>query len=305
MMRLHITLCGLVLLIGLASLSQAQSYTPKGPIEQSYMANGPWSVTQTATSVACEREGNFCDIWYPTNLGANGFRHPVVAWANGSGQVPMVYQYWLRHLATWGFIVVGSRDTGSSSGGTVIDAANYIINQGNTAGSIFFGKVDGTKVGVAGHSQGGCTVAKLFSTQAAPFSVYYSIHPTPMFLSGLFCGLQKSQLANGRGAILYMNSVGDGGAGDTQNNYYNATTNAAATKALGILAQAKHDDVMGNPNCVNTNCITGVYGYLGYPTAWFMWKLQGATDGPAAFSSSSGEFKLVTPDWTVNLTNVP
>lgn len=289
----------------ISSAVHAQSYTPKGPIEQKYMADGPWATSYTATSVPCDRENKLCDIWYPTNLGANGFRHPIIAWANGSGQVPLVYQYWLRHLASWGFVVVGSRDTSSSKGETVIDAANYIITQGNTAGSLFYGKVDGSKVGAAGHSQGGCTVATLFTQQTGLFSVYYSAHPAPTFLSYGLCGFRKRNFRNGQvGAIFYMQGEQDGGAGDTQNNYYEPTP-STATKAYGDLAQADHDDIMGNPGCVNSNCTTGVYGYLGYPTAWFMWKLQGASDGPAAFSSSNGEFMLQTPDWAVNLTNVP
>lgn len=295
-------------LVWLSAAAQA-AYTPKGPIEQKYMATGAWAVSTTATSAACDREGNRCDIWYPTNLGANGFRHPVIAWANGSGQTPSVYAYWLRHLASWGFIVVGSRDTGTSSGGTVIDAANYIISQGNTAGSIFNGKVDGTKVGVAGHSQGGCTAAKLFATRATPFSAYYVAHPGPAWISILLCGLrlpQDLQNTTNTGAIFYMAGAQDGNdnGADTRNNYY-TPTRSTATKAFGVLSQAGHNDISGNPGCQGGGCTTGVYGYLGYPTAWFMWKLQGATDGPAAFSSSTGEFRLQTADWLTNLTNVP
>ncbi|GFE82424.1 lipase [Steroidobacter agaridevorans] len=302
-----IRLAGFALLVS-SSVAFA-AYTPKGPIEQKYMANGPWAVTYTTTTVACDREGNLCDIWYPSNLGANGFRHPVISWANGSGQVPTVYSYWLRHLATWGFIVVGSRDTGTSSGGTVADAANYIIGQGNTAGSIFFGKVDGTKAGVAGHSQGGCTATKLFATGTAPFSAYYAAHPGPAWISGLLCGLslpRDVQNTTNTGAIFYMSGAQDGGdnGADTLNRYYTPTRNTA-TKAFGVLSQAGHNDISGNPGCQGGGCTTGVYGYLGYPTAWFMWKLQGASDGPSAFSSSSGEFTLQTSDWITNLTNVP
>lgn len=304
-----IRLAGLCLL-SLVSSAAFAAYTPKGPIEQKYMADGPWAVTYTATTVACDREGNLCDIWYPTNLGANGFHHPVISWANGSGQVPPVYSYWLRHLATWGFIVVGTRDTGTSSGGTVTDAANYIITQGNTAGSLFYGKVDGTKAGVAGHSQGGCTAAKLFATRQAPFSAYYAAHPSPAWITPFLCGLSlpsEVQNTTNTGAIFYMSGAQDGGGntgGDLLTKYY-APTNSTATKALGVLTLAAHNDVSGNPGCQGGGCTTGVYGYLGYPTAWFMWKLQGASDGPAAFSSSNGEFMLQTPDWTSNLTNVP
>lgn len=296
-------------LSGLSATSHAQTYTPKGPIEQKYMADGSWAVTYTPTSVACDREGNLCDIWYPTNLGANGFRHPVVVWGNGTTWNPLNYAYWLRHLATWGFIVVGSRDTETKTGETMIDAANYIITQGNTVGSIFYGKVDGAKVGAAGHSQGGCTSTLLFAKSTPPFSVYYAPHPGPAFFSAPLCGLhlpKDVKTTKNKGAILFMAGAqdGDGGIG-TRDSFYNPIP-ATATKGFGSLAQANHNDILGQPGCGQLNdCVTGVYGYLGYPTAWFMWKLQGASDGPAAFSSTSGEFMLQTPDWIMNYTNVP
>jgi hypothetical protein len=62
---------------------------------------------------------------------------------------------------------------------------------------------------------------------------------------------------------------------------------------------------MGKPACDRDSCAIGVYGYLGYPTAWFMWKLQGATDAPAAFKSVGGEFTQANAGWKVNLSNIP
>lgn len=309
-------------------------YTHKGAIERKYAAPGPWAVAAATTTEICDREGNTCDLYYPAELGTNplrgmnrGFRHPLIAWANGSGQLPERYDYFLRHLASWGFIIVASRDTGTGTGDTTVDATNYLLAQNQRADSLFFQMVDAHHVGTSGHSQGGGSVINLFADQVGLFSAFVAIHPSPHFFAiavngiqspcqpeiGLIGGLVLPQTClplpsdfddATKGAILYVNSVGDGGAGDTQ-LYYDETSNEA-TKSFGIVAEAGHDDIMGIPACRpdSPNCITGVYAYLGYPTAWLMWKLQDATDGPAAFHAQTGEFNQPTAAWNFNITNV-
>jgi hypothetical protein len=104
------------------------------------------------------------------------------------------------------------------------------------------------------------------------------------------------------GAILYLQSADDGGAGDTE-NYYNQSPDSAI-KAFGVVAHAKHDDVMGNPHCTDSNCVTGSYGYLGYSTAWFLWHLQGDSQLQQVFRSGAGEFVQPDPDWKLTRSNV-
>ncbi len=102
-------------------------------------------------------KGNARDIFYPANLGANGVHHPIIVWANGSGTTPIpatTYAYLLRHLASWGFVVIATRDGTTGTGQTVIDSANYIKARSVDSGSIFYGKLDTTKIGAMGHSQG-------------------------------------------------------------------------------------------------------------------------------------------------------
>jgi hypothetical protein len=46
-----------------------------GAIELKYYAPGTWAVTVSAGSACCDSSGNKFDLYYPTNLGANGFLH--------------------------------------------------------------------------------------------------------------------------------------------------------------------------------------------------------------------------------------
>ncbi|MBV7480064.1 MULTISPECIES: hypothetical protein [unclassified Pseudomonas] len=144
---LHIMVFSAVPFVYTAQAQDGFAYTPKGPIEAKYQAAGRWAVTKTTTTEPFDREGHLCDIFRPLSLGgsAGDVRHPVVAWANGTGQPARKYRYFLRHLASWGFIVVSSRDTDTADGASTTDAANYIIQQGRIAGSPFCGKVDEKK----------------------------------------------------------------------------------------------------------------------------------------------------------------
>lgn len=300
----------LVAVLAVPATVTAQGYTPKGPIEAQFQVAGPWAVTKIVSAAACDSEGRLCDIWYPTNLGTNpikglasGFKHPVISWANGTGQLPAKYAYLLNHLASWGFIVVASRDDGTGNGKTTVDAANFIKTQGNTASSVFYNKVDGTNVGGAGHSQGGDSVVRLLAANNTTFKTYAAYHAGPWFFAILCCNLTTGTLSSSGAnkSIIYFNGTADA----DDRTWYNATP-ATAQKVYGLLTGNKHDDEMGNPNCqAGTNCANGVQGYLGYTTAWFMWKLQGDTNGPAAFKSSGGEFVTPSAGWTANLSNIP
>jgi hypothetical protein len=230
-------------------------------------------------------------------------RHPVVVWANGSGLPTDSYDYFLRHLSSWGFLVVASDDVTTGDGVTATDVAKYVITRSKSATSPWHDTVDTARIGLSGHSQGGGATMVLFAHQTPPFSAYVAIHPAPAYFCFVACGYRPGDLAAAaKGAILYLQSEGDGGAGDTE-NYYNQTPDTA-TKGFGSLAHAKHDDVRGNPHCINGNCITGAYGYLGYSTAWFIWQLRGVSELRELFRNGSGAFLDSDPDWKLTRSNI-
>lgn len=286
---------------------------PQGPIEQKYRARGPWSAVATATSAAaCDREGNLCDIWYPAELGRNaitgesaGFKHPVIVWANGSGQPPAKYAYYLEHLASWGFVVVASRDRATGTGDTVVDAANYILQRGSTAGDIFADRIDTANVGASGHSQGGSSILKLASEGTGPFRAFVPLHAVPGGFSILCCRFRMETLANtpANAAILYLSGTGDRG-NDRENRAAYDVTAQQSTKAIGLFNGSRHDDILGSPGCVSrTPCAFGADVYTGYATAWFMWHLQGARDVQAAFRQN-GEFVSANASWALTGSNI-
>ncbi|WP_156143728.1 hypothetical protein [Sphingomonas taxi] len=88
------SLIGALIAVAMIRPVTAATYQPNGPIERRYAADGPWATTTTVSNSACDREGNVCDIWYPSTLGINPlrrmadrFRHPVIVFAHGTADI--------------------------------------------------------------------------------------------------------------------------------------------------------------------------------------------------------------------------
>jgi hypothetical protein len=88
--------------------------------------------------------------------------------------------------------------------------------------------------------------------------------------------------------------------------YYSAVP-AGVAKLRGTLIGPTHSDVTGQPDCKHAKqpCLFGVYGYLGYPTAWMMDRLQGNASAHAAFVNASGEMFSQPTNWQFVASNIP
>ncbi|MTH79168.1 hypothetical protein GL286_15685 [Paracoccus aestuariivivens] len=259
----------------------APEYAAKGPVEVAFMARGPWQVSRSNSGEACTSKGHSCDIWAPTGPatdnapGLRGGRHPVVAWANGSGQKPEVYAQFLDHLASWGFVVIAPRDEMTGNGQTVADAARYIILQGETRSSPFYGRIDRERMAAVGHSQGGASVAALHARNAPLFRTYMTYHISPDFFARWCCAVDQASYADlsPRGSIFHWASQVDSGNPD-----WYEVVGGHAPKAFALLRHAGHEAIGPRPR-----------PYLGYSTAWLMWQLNGDRRAAAAFAPQ-GEF---------------
>lgn len=109
---------------------------------------GPFKVTE-------KQAGPDHTLYYPTELGSDGRRHPVVIWGNGTGATPAAYARLLRHWASHGFIVAAANTKSAGSGADMLAGARWLTTENGKLQSAFFGRVDVSKVAATGHSQGG------------------------------------------------------------------------------------------------------------------------------------------------------
>ena len=147
----------LIVLITVACIVACPTNPPNYPskaIELKYYAPGPWPVTVSTGGACCDSLHNKFDLYYPTTLGANGFMHPILTWGNGSFASPIQYDYFLRHMASWGFVVIATEDQQTGTGQTMLDAANFMVHANSDPASTFFHKLNVSHIGAFGHSQG-------------------------------------------------------------------------------------------------------------------------------------------------------
>ena len=308
----------LTLMFGCSTRSHTNTPNyPTEPIELKYYKSGSWAVTTKLAGACCDSLQNKFDLYYPTNLGANGFKHPILTFGNGTDAPPGVYSYFLTHLASWGFVIVVTEDRNTGPGQTILDAANYMIAANSDSSSVFYQKLNVTEVGAMGHSQGAVGAINALIKSGGSIKTVVPIEMPPrMFCSSEINCADTSGLVTG--SVFFIDASGDGISPATQSwwehgeqsiaAYYKATPDNVQ-KLKATLIGPDHLDLLGRPSCAAASfrfiCNYGVYGYLGYPTAWMMAELQGDAYAARAFTRGSGEIFSETTNWEYVDSNIP
>ena len=244
-------------------------------IETHYNVAGPWAVSTATVTVS---SGTF-ELYYPTDLGAGGVDHPIITWGNGTNATPANYPGLLNRLASWGFVVVASTSTATGSGDEVLAGANYMVNQNGDPSSVFYQRLDPSRVGAAGHSQGasGALNATTKSNGLITSTVVFNL-PNPIWVSAQ----HKTDFTKIVRPVLFLTGSRDTLISSASGNtgYYNQVAGPAAKAVLG---GADHNTVQNTGG-----------GYLGYLVAWFDYTLRGDTYARGAFVGSPPEINTNT-----------
>ena len=290
---------------------------PTKPIELKYYATGPWAVTANFGGYCCDSGYNKFDIYYPTNLGANGFMHPILTWGNGTLGSARQVDFFLRHLASWGFVVIATEDQFTGLGQTILDAAKYLVQANGDSTSPFFHKLNVSQIGAVGASQGAGGAGNALIKSAGLIKTVMPIEmPARIWCTfGANC-FDPANLPSGS-SVFFIDGSADIPISPPKQSpqtsgeqsveaFYNATP-TTVHKLKGTLIGPGHADISGQPDCSHAQfpCINGVYGYLGYPTAWFMDQLQGDTYAHGAFVNGTGEMFSETQNWEYVASNIP
>ncbi len=265
----------------LAARQATEAHHARYPVEAAYRRPGPYATTPgTVTDGA----GNaIYDLYYPADYAALGFQSPIVTWGNGTGGIPPQYSTLLGHLASYGFTIIGTTSEETGSGVEIGDAAHYLVTQAGTAGSVFYGNLDISRVAAAGHSQGagGATRAALNNTALIKTLMTFSL-PVTYWLNGP----SIAQLA--RPAFLTStHGIWDSVIAPPliERIFYDTLTGHAA---LGIILES--DGKPADHASINDTAYGGnPGGELGYPTAWLAYQLRSDPTAATAFTGARPE----------------
>jgi dienelactone hydrolase len=133
-----------------------------------YGTDGPGAFTHFDATVTGASGAFTVTVYLPSTAGI----HPAVVWAADTSQPATAYAAYARRLASWGVIAILRDDPGSNA--MVDDLANdvaflvtsWLPARNVDSGSPLVGRVDGARVGLAGHGRGG-QVALLAAEGAA------------------------------------------------------------------------------------------------------------------------------------------
>jgi len=244
------------------------------PPVTSFSNPGPFATTSTNTGT--------CTIFRPTVLGQGGVTHPVILWGNGTGASPANYSALLTHLASHGFIVAAANTANAGTGAEMLNCLTFVVTQNATAGSVLFQKVDVTRVGASGHSQGGAGTIMAGRDARVKFTAPLQPYILPIPGGGAF---SNASIGQQRGPMFLVSGGADTIAvpATHQRPVFNG---ANVSVVWGTLAGATHFEAGGNAG-----------GFRGPVTAWFRAKLMDDASAARVFPATCT--LCTTAGWSV------
>ena len=279
----------------------AADYTAKvptgGEIEARYLAMGSHEVSYLEQ--AGMQDFKKYEVYYPSDIADGSSLYPVVIFSNGTGVKASKYPAVLRHLASWGFIVIGTEEEYSWNGFSSEMCLRWILRL-NESESVegwknnpFFGHVDPDQIGVSGHSQGGVGVinAATQNQHGSMIKAVFSASPANLTLaSALMWDYDPSLISV---PIFLVSSTGKSDenlvvSGAQLQEIYHAVPDTV-TKVMARRTDADHGDMLSFAD--------------GYMTAWFLWQLQGDAEAAKAFTGTNPEI-MTNPLYTDQEENI-
>ena len=226
------------------------------PSVTDFAASGPFRI-QRETNVG--PDGAY-DIVRPMQLGEEGREHPIISWNNGTLYQIDRYQHLLDHWASHGFVVMGAH-TNRTAGGAVHKAAiDWLVAENGRAGSVYLGMLDLTKIGAAGHSQGGGATITAGANVPGPAGIVTTMPVMPI------TSFERPHLAQHTASMLIVSGTEDPRANRVADQAFaDVTTEFVDAQFVGV-----HEDAM-NP------------GIQGATVAWFRYQLMGDVTAKAQF----------------------
>lgn len=249
-----------------------------GALEAKYLAMGPYEVKQVKAE-APEDWKEFV-AYYPAQLEDSGDQWPAVVFVNGTGVYAAKYPALFRHLASWGFIVLGNEDPGTFSGDSTDATLAWLLEQNGDPDSVFYQKVDTAHMGLSGHSQGGVGVFNAISEQpnGGLYTCAVSLSPTQEDLAAAL----NIPYDPSKTVIPTLVLAGTSNDVITPEGMEKLYGKLGGPKAMALRTDTDHGSML--------------YSGDGYVTAWLMYWLRGDEEAGNAFWGEAPEL-AGNPNW--------
>ena len=243
-------------------------------------AKGPFEIQQLDTL-----EGLSTHILIaPKDLGRDGMKHPILVWINGAGAGSTSYRAMLDNVAAHGFFILDDKQSSFESMPEVDAqraAIDWVIAQADKQGGPYYGKLDTTRIAIAGHSLGSVSTFGNVGDKRIKTSIHMAGG-----LVGNPEGVDESWIKNLHAPAAFLVGTRDtNGLPRVKNDFGAAPPNVPVY--FGQLAGATHTDEFSQPN-------GGRWGRI--VISWLRWQLAGEKRYQRSFTGADCEF--CKGDWT-------
>lgn len=246
---------------------------------------GPYEVEALEKPLCCDSKGNAVEVNWPRARRV-GETFPIVTWGNGTWAKPEKYAFLLRHLASWGMIVVATRDSSVGTGETLLDALALLTK------SELAPLADIRRIAAIGHSQGASGAFNAAAAQSSGIGTTVLIDlPGRRLCNREHCALIPTGLREKQSVLLLSGEKDPLSSPEMIDSYFSEVP-AGRLRAKAAVAGADHNDIQGQPACQTfaIGCRNGVGAFLPYVTAWLRWQLAADKTAAAVFVGKAARF---------------
>lgn len=263
-----------------------------GGLEAKYMAMGEYEVLSEAYREQEQATYFQYKVWYPGEMENTDKKYPLIVLANGTGVIATAYEHVFRHLASWGFIVVGNDEANCNTGLASENSLALMLALNEDSSSKFYGKIDTDKIGSAGHSQGG--VGAINAVTAQPHGDKYKAVFTASTTQHAVSELLGWPYDISKITVPYFAVAGTltTDAGDGQENAGIAPL-SSMQENHGLIHESVSKIFARRTGADHGEMLTWADGYM---TAWFLWHLKGDEEARKAFYGEAAEI-LTNGNW--------
>lgn len=254
-----------------------ESVTHVGALEKKYANYGSYEVKEiTKKNVTGKEEITAYKIWYPADLEVGTDMYPAVVCLNGSNCTYADCEPIYRHLASWGFIVIGNNQTQAISGVSGLESVGILKELNADAASPLYNKVDMGKIGIQGGSQGGSGAIHAATSNSAS-NIFASLLTLSAAASGKLGDAWIYDLSNLDIPCFMLSGTGFWDSGivtsldDLRNNF-------DACKGETYIARRDGYDHESIPMAADS-----------YVVAWFLYTLKGDSEAMSVFRGETPE----------------